>query len=182
MFFISMLARYCFRKVEPDENSADSLSKPSSHKSNQTAFAGRDGGSPEPDSFSLGVNPGYSSDTEDAPYRIEHAPLDRFDFKAAKKPVLDSCFISVPLSERDEADEGCCSMLEMLRLSRFLGTVPLLCGVTLCFREQKFMPGNVDILPHEQLAPSWGSPKLEGHRFKVRRERDLRGNFFMQRV
>ncbi|XP_048450406.1 organic solute transporter subunit alpha-like, partial [Rhincodon typus] len=106
MFFISMLARYCFRKVEPDENSADSLSKPSSHKSNQTAFAGRDGGSPEPDSFSLGVNPGYSSDTEDAPYRIEHAPLDRFDFKAAKKPVLDSCFISVPLSERDEAVRG----------------------------------------------------------------------------
>ncbi|XP_043541405.1 uncharacterized protein LOC122546842, partial [Chiloscyllium plagiosum] len=100
MFFISLLARYCFRKVEPGEDSLDGLSKPSSPKSNRTATVC---GFPEPDSFSLGVNPAYSSDPEDALYRIEHTPLERFDFRLAKKPAQDSCFISVPLNGQEAA-------------------------------------------------------------------------------
>ncbi|XP_060678582.1 organic solute transporter subunit alpha [Hemiscyllium ocellatum] len=98
MFFISLLARYCFRKVEPGQDSPDGLSKASSPKSNQAAPACS---FPETDSSSLGVNPAYSSDPEDAPYRIEHTPLEKFDFRLAKKPAPDSCFVSVPLNERE---------------------------------------------------------------------------------
>ncbi|GCC42227.1 hypothetical protein chiPu_0026196, partial [Chiloscyllium punctatum] len=106
MFFISVLARYCFRKVEPGEDSPEVSSKPSSPKSNQTATVR---GFPEPDSFSLGVNPAYGTGPEDALYRIEHTPLEKFDLRLAKKPALDSCFISVPLNEREGATRqpGC---------------------------------------------------------------------------
>ncbi|XP_041035496.1 organic solute transporter subunit alpha-like [Carcharodon carcharias] len=103
MFFISMLARYCFRKVEPCGNPGDDVPKPTSHKSIQTDDAelgSSDCGFLDPDGFSLGMGPAYNSDTEDTLCRIEHAPLDRFDFKMDKQLLADNIFVSVPLSKK----------------------------------------------------------------------------------
>ncbi|XP_067832271.1 organic solute transporter subunit alpha-like [Heptranchias perlo] len=108
MFFISMLARYCFRKVEPCNNLADDQPRPKSHKSVQTdeaEFNSNDCGFVDPEEFALGLSPGYNSDTEDTLCRIEHAPLDRFDFKTAKKLLADSRFVSVHLNEQKDTRE-----------------------------------------------------------------------------
>ncbi|XP_067880418.1 organic solute transporter subunit alpha [Heterodontus francisci] len=99
MFFISILACYCFRKVEPCDNPGDDLPTIKLHKSMQTEdieFGGNDCSCFDPDGFSLGMNPGYISDADDTLCRIEHAPLDRFDFKTAKKLLADGSFVPAP--------------------------------------------------------------------------------------
>ncbi|XP_059805487.1 organic solute transporter subunit alpha [Hypanus sabinus] len=66
MFFISLLARFCFRKVEPGSHPAPGPAR--EHKSAQTDD-GHSAGTPEPDRF-----------PDEVLCQIEHAPLDRFDF------------------------------------------------------------------------------------------------------
>ncbi|XP_072102790.1 organic solute transporter subunit alpha [Mobula birostris] len=80
MFFISLLARFCFRKVEPGNHPAPAPSPPRQHKSAQTDD-GRSAGTPEPDQLSAAASP------DEALCRIEHAPLDRFDFGAAARSL-----------------------------------------------------------------------------------------------
>ncbi|XP_072343973.1 organic solute transporter subunit alpha isoform X2 [Scyliorhinus torazame] len=102
MFFISMLARYCFRKVEPCEFPADDAPISRSHKYIQTEEAeigSNNCGFLDPDGFSLEMGPGYNSDMEDTLCRVEHAPLDRFDFKMA------SSFVSGPLNKKKDPEQ-----------------------------------------------------------------------------
>ncbi|XP_077140255.1 organic solute transporter subunit alpha-like [Ranitomeya variabilis] len=77
MFFISLFARYCFRRVEPCSDD-DSISQQEMHnKSSQTTLT---------DLYSLsdedmrGTNAGYMSEGDETLCHIEHAPLDKYDF------------------------------------------------------------------------------------------------------
>uniref|UniRef100_UPI00398E5C6B organic solute transporter subunit alpha n=1 Tax=Pristiophorus japonicus TaxID=55135 RepID=UPI00398E5C6B len=83
MFFTGLLARYSFRKLEPG-GEAPRLAV---HRSVQTDAGGNGGaagprprGGLEPEELSLGPGP----DADEALCRIEHAPLDRFDFAAGR--------------------------------------------------------------------------------------------------
>ncbi|XP_075041664.1 organic solute transporter subunit alpha-like [Mixophyes fleayi] len=85
MFFISLFARYCFRRVEPCPE-RDSLTHEETHnKSSQTtpmdvySLSEEDG---------VGMNAGYMSDGDETLCHIEHAPLDKYDFLQATVPVL----------------------------------------------------------------------------------------------
>ncbi|KAM9325511.1 organic solute transporter subunit alpha-like [Gastrophryne carolinensis] len=85
MFFISLFARYCFCRVEPNPE-ADSLTREEmQNKSSQTTL---------PDMCSLseddgsGTNAGYMSDGDETLCHIEHAPLDKFDFLQENHAVL----------------------------------------------------------------------------------------------
>ncbi|XP_043935252.1 organic solute transporter subunit alpha-like [Protopterus annectens] len=92
MFFIGLFARYCFRKVEPSaertntdkscpSSSSFSSIRPKVNKSIQTDYVELDRpGFSDTDDISWGINQGYHSDSEDSLCRIEHAPLDKFDF------------------------------------------------------------------------------------------------------
>ncbi|XP_073397375.1 organic solute transporter subunit alpha-like [Dendrobates tinctorius] len=77
MFFISLFARYCFRRVEPCSDN-DSISRQEMHnKSSQTMLM---------DLYRLseedlrGNNAGYMSEGDETLCHIEHAPLDKYDF------------------------------------------------------------------------------------------------------
>ncbi|KAM4019510.1 organic solute transporter subunit alpha-like [Anomaloglossus baeobatrachus] len=77
MFFISLFARYCFRRVEPCSDNV-SISREEMHnKSSQTTL---------PDLYSLsdedmvGTNADYMSEGDETLCHIEHAPLDKYDF------------------------------------------------------------------------------------------------------
>ncbi|XP_051864927.1 organic solute transporter subunit alpha [Pristis pectinata] len=74
MFFISILARFCFRKVEP--GNIPIPCRPRENKSVQTEEAGSSG-APEPDRLSVGAG------ADEALCRIEYAPLDGFDFQGS---------------------------------------------------------------------------------------------------
>ncbi|XP_069785262.1 organic solute transporter subunit alpha-like isoform X2 [Narcine bancroftii] len=77
MFVICMLARYCFRKVEPVGQSAENLSW--ENKAVQTEEGSLYGWAWLP----LAAIPVDQAKVDDSLCRIEHAPLDGFDFKAA---------------------------------------------------------------------------------------------------
>ncbi|CAN2389188.1 Organic solute transporter subunit alpha-like [Pristimantis euphronides] len=77
MFFISLFARYCFRRVEPcTENDSITRGK-MKNKSSQTIL---------PDMCNLSeedlsaTNTGYMSEGDETLCHIEHAPLDKYDF------------------------------------------------------------------------------------------------------
>ncbi|KAM3912408.1 organic solute transporter subunit alpha-like [Leptodactylus fuscus] len=77
MFFISLFARYCFRRVEPCAENDSMTREEVQNKSSQTTL---------PDMCSLseedgvGINAGYMSEGEETLCHIEHAPLDKYDF------------------------------------------------------------------------------------------------------
>ncbi|XP_053552626.1 organic solute transporter subunit alpha [Bombina bombina] len=75
MFFISLFARYCFRRVEPCLEQETSGQEATQNKSSQTTLV---------DMYSLSddgyANTGYISDADETLCRIEHAPLDKYDF------------------------------------------------------------------------------------------------------
>ncbi|KAM4663894.1 organic solute transporter subunit alpha-like [Discoglossus pictus] len=85
MFFISLFARYCFRRVEPCSEQEPPDPARTQNKSSQTAL---------PDLYSLSEegsnNMGYLSETDDTLCHIEHAPLDRYDFLQAQEDMPSS--------------------------------------------------------------------------------------------
>ncbi|XP_075691066.1 organic solute transporter subunit alpha-like [Rhinoderma darwinii] len=85
MFFISLFARYCFRRVEPCTENHSMTREEMQNKSSQTTL-------PDTCSFTeedgVGTNVGYMSEGEETLCHIEHAPLDKYDFLQASGMVL----------------------------------------------------------------------------------------------
>ncbi|KAE8581902.1 hypothetical protein XENTR_v10019859 [Xenopus tropicalis] len=77
MFFISLFARYCFRRVEPCADREARGQLETRNKWSQTPLR-----EPYPQSEEEGaaINGGYMSDGEETLCHIEHAPLDKYDF------------------------------------------------------------------------------------------------------
>ncbi|OCT66364.1 organic solute transporter subunit alpha-like [Xenopus laevis] len=77
MFFISLFARYCFRRVEPCADREERSQLVTRNKSSQTPLQELYGQSEED---TAAINSGYMSDGEETLCHIEHAPLDKYDF------------------------------------------------------------------------------------------------------
>ncbi|XP_063289210.1 organic solute transporter subunit alpha-like isoform X1 [Pelobates fuscus] len=91
MFFISLFARYCFRRVEPGPDRESLGPEGTQDKSSQTAFAGR---------YSLSeeeyTNSSYMMDSDETLCHIEHAPLDKYDFLQPQEDVAPIARHSTP--------------------------------------------------------------------------------------
>lgn len=95
MFFISLFARYCFRRVEPFSEDDCTTREEMQNKSSQTTL---------PDICSLseedgmGTNAGYMSEGDETLCHIEHAPLDKYDFLQETSVVLPRQSMAKPQS------------------------------------------------------------------------------------
>uniref|UniRef100_A0A8C5PHJ6 Organic solute transporter subunit alpha n=1 Tax=Leptobrachium leishanense TaxID=445787 RepID=A0A8C5PHJ6_9ANUR len=84
MFFISLFARYCFRRVEPGPDRESLGVEGTQDKSSQTMSPARYSLSEEE---VLGTNYGYTMESDETICHIEHAPLDKYDFLQPQKPA-----------------------------------------------------------------------------------------------
>lgn len=104
MFCIGLFARQCFRKVEPHQDRGEQpmgLQKDEGVQTEEEAEPRARGLEISEEPWAGASNPGYHSDSEDSLCRIEHAPLDKFDFPPY--PQLGS---RAPMSPREVAQEG----------------------------------------------------------------------------
>ncbi|XP_040298085.1 organic solute transporter subunit alpha-like [Bufo bufo] len=85
MFFISLFARYCFRRVEPCTERDSMTREEMQNKSSQTNLADMSSLFEE---YGMGVNAGYMSEGDETLCHIEHAPLDKYDFLQESSVVL----------------------------------------------------------------------------------------------
>ncbi|MGH0169490.1 UNVERIFIED_CONTAM: hypothetical protein FKN15_057057 [Acipenser sinensis] len=103
MFCIGLFARQCFRKVEPHQERGEQpmgLQKDEGVQTEEEAEPKGRGLEISEEPWAGASNPGYHSDSEDSLCRIEHAPLDKFDFPPY--PQLGS---RAPRSPREVAQE-----------------------------------------------------------------------------
>ncbi|XP_053328778.1 organic solute transporter subunit alpha-like [Spea bombifrons] len=77
MFFISLFARYCFRRVEPSAEREAAAARGTRDKSCQTAVPARYSLSEDEAIF---INSSYVMENDETLCHIEHAPLDKYDF------------------------------------------------------------------------------------------------------
>ncbi|XP_041130890.1 organic solute transporter subunit alpha [Polyodon spathula] len=83
MFCIGLFARQCFRKIEPDPERGEQptgLQKDAGVQTEEEVEPGGRGLEISEEPWAGATNTGYHSDSEDSLCRIEHAPLDKFDF------------------------------------------------------------------------------------------------------
>ncbi|KAM4695978.1 organic solute transporter subunit alpha-like [Rhinophrynus dorsalis] len=92
MFFISLFARYCFRRVEPCSERESNRLEGTQNKSSQTRM--RDFYSLSDDEV-MGTNNGYTSDGEETLCHIEHAPLDKYEFLQPQQNVAGSVGLNI---------------------------------------------------------------------------------------